>query len=235
MTQVRRLYALISRLFGAASTTLAVWVFCAHQAQAGLFSPDCPTAEDLDKGIVISDPARVGVLYKRYRRIEGPYIGWNYINGILADRTTISYAGLFTYKHWINGEVRQYEEPQVDLEALLRFEPGTQHAFESIRHNPQKPERKWRVSAVYHINEAADLELGGCTYQAVQLRLIGTLTYPDGETKPIREENIFVPELMLKVTGTGVYYDDIDAVRPRTWIDADKWPFTDNPGAVLAE
>ena len=116
-------------------------------------SSSCPVADDLEHGIVFTDPARVGELYRRYRRLDGPFLGVNYINGIFPDGTTVSYSGLFTYKHWRNGELIQYEEPRTDLSALLRFEPGTEHRFESTRLNPRNPSRRWQISATYFVED----------------------------------------------------------------------------------
>lgn len=193
----------------------------------------CPVAADLNDGIVFTDPARQGELDQRYRRLEGPYIGVNYVNGIFPDGTTISYSGLFTYKHWRNGEVVQYEEPQTDLTELLKFKAGSTHAFESFRYNPQTPDRKWHITAEYRIETAEEFSIGRCSYAAVQISREGTLTLPDGKTKRDRERYIFVPELLLKVSGTGVKWGDISNVRKRTILDGKTWPFSNDAADVL--
>jgi len=209
-------------------------IFCANSAFSqisNLFG--CPSAVDLNNGIVFTDPARKGELERRYRRLEGPYIGVSYVNGIIPDGTTVSYAGLFTYKHWRYGEVIQYEEPQTDLTALLKFETGSSHSYESVRYNPQNPERKWHLSAKYQIEEVEDFAIGNCTFNAVKISREGTLTLPDGKTKRDREDYIFVPELLLRVSGTGVRWGDISKVRKRTILDERKWPFSTDAADVL--
>lgn len=195
----------------------------------------CPDTADLDDGIVFTDPARQGELDQRYRRLEGPYLGINYINGILPDGTTVSYSGLFTYKHWRNGEVIQYEEPQTDLTELLKFEVGSTHIYEAVRYNPQSPDRRWHLSTEYRIEAAEDFSIGRCSYTAVQISREGTLTLPDGKIKTDRENYTFVPELLLRVSGTGVRWGDISNVRKRSVLDGRTWPFSRNAAEILGE
>lgn len=215
---------------------LIALICCANPAKSQIANLlGCPVTADLNDGIVFTDPARQGELDQRYRRLEGPYIGVNYVNGIFPDGTTVSYSGLFTYKHWRKGEVIQYEEPQTDLTELLEFKAGSTHSFESIRYNPQTPDRKWHISAEYRIETAEDFSIGRCSYTAVQISREGTLTLPDGKTKRDRERYIFVPELLLKVSGTGVGWGDISNVRKRTILDGKKWPFSSNAADVLRD
>ncbi len=185
-------------------------------------SSSCPVADDLEHGIVFTDPARVGELFRRYRRLDGPFLGVNYVNGIFSDGTTVSYSGLFTYKHWRNGE-------------LVQYEAGTEHRFESARVNPSNPSRRWQISATYFVEDAEDFQLGDCIYPAVRIRREGTLTRQDGEVRSDRENYIFIPELMLRVSGTGISYGDVSEVRSRTILDARTWPFTSDAVDVLAE
>ncbi len=195
----------------------------------------CPDSADLDYGIVFTSPARQGELYQRYRRLEGPYIGINYVNGIFPDGTSVSYSGLFTYKHWRNGEVIQYEEPQTDLTELLKFEVGSTHTYESVRYDPQSPDRRWYDSIEYRIEAAEDFSIGHCSYAAVQISLEGTITLPDGEISQVRENYTFIPELLLKVSGTDFRWGDISSVRKRSVLDGWTWPFSWNAAGVLGD
>jgi hypothetical protein len=195
----------------------------------------CPDSADLDYGIVFTSPARQGELYQRYRRLEGPYIGINYVNGIFPDGTSVSYSGLFTYKHWRNGEVIQYEEPQTDLTELLKFEVGSTHTYESVRYDPQSPDRRWYDSIEYRIEATEDFSIGHCSYAAVQISLEGTITLPDGEISQVRENYTFIPELLLKVSGTGFTWGDISSVRKRNVLDGWTWPFSWNAADILGD
>ena len=195
----------------------------------------CPVSSDLDHGIIVTNPATRGEIVRRYRPLEGSYIGVSYVNGILPDSATVSYSGLFTYKHWRGGGIIQYEEPKTDLTELLKFEAGSTHLYESIRHNPQFPDRKWFVSTKYQIEAAADFNIGGCSYASVQISRKGTITLPDGKVKRDREVYIFVPELLLRVSGTGMRWGNISNVRKRTILDGRKWPFSQDAADVLRD
>ena len=211
-------------------------LICASQASAQVSAlQGCPTAADLKDGIVFETPAKRLSLIKRYRQLEGPYVGTNYVNGIFPDGMTVLYAGLFTYKYWDEntGDIVQSEEPQTDLSQLLLFEPGTRHAFESIRYNPRRPERKWRIEAEYLIEDAGQFEIGACAYAAVRITREGTLTLPDGSVKPDRESFVFIPELLLPVSGSGFRYGDVLAVRKKTLLDGWTWPFSTDAGEIL--
>ncbi|WP_419902813.1 hypothetical protein [Kiloniella sp.] len=197
----------------------------------GFFS-SCPTAADLDQGIIFTTPARVGVLYKRYRRLSGPLIGNNYINGIFPDRTSVTYAGLFTHKHWRDGNVIQYEEPLTDMSELLQFKVGTEHIFESVRYNPATPSRKVKTTATYFIEKADEVDLGGCIYSAVHIRKEGSMEMADGKVVSDNQSFRFIPKLYLKVSGN---YGDIEGVRNRRFWDNDNWPFSEKAVEVLSD
>jgi hypothetical protein len=194
---------------------------------------ECPDSADLDYGIVFTNPVRWGEAYQRYRRLEGPYIGINYINGIFPDGTTVSYSGLFTYKHWRKGEVTQYEEPQTDLTELLKFEVGSTHKYEGVRYDLQSPNRRWYLSTEYRIEAAEDFSIGGCSYAAVQISREGTITMPDGEIEQVQENYTFVPELLLNVSGDGSGWGDVSSVRKRSVLDGWTWPFSWYAAGVL--
>lgn len=214
---------------------LGFLLFATTAIGQSLFFGSCPTNDDLENGIVVTDPARVGDLSFRYRKLDGPYFGKNYVNGIFADGMSISYAGLFIYKHWKDGKIIQYEELQVDLTNLLRFEIGTTHPFESVRYNPSNPSRMWETSAEYRVDSAPDFQLGECTYSAVRLRLDGTLYSADGKVIEVREDYTFLPELLLRVSGTGIYWGDISHVKNKTILDGRKWSFSSDAADVLRE
>ena len=219
----------------------SVPIFVSYDAVSqDISKQSCPSYKDLDKGIVYTKPARKGVLYLRHRRLKENYIGKNYINGIYPDGMVVTYGGLFTHKYWSNGHVIQFEKPKTDLTELMKFEVGTEHALESVRFNPQAPDKKWKIASKYKIKSSDDFKLGKCTYKAVRILREGTLTYPDGEVKLDKEEFIFIPELLLKVAKRNlsmaqkiIYYGDVSNVRKVDASDARKWPFTDDAQDVL--
>lgn len=196
----------------------------------------CPTTTDLDQGLVITHPASKGEILVRYRRLDGPLIGHSYMNGIFADRgVTISYAGLFTYKAIRGGKVVQLEEPKTDLNDLLKFEVGTKHDFASVRSSPDRSGRKLEIAASFFIDKADDYVLSNCSYRAVRIRREGVIRFPDGKVKRDNQSFLFVPDLLLKVAGSGISYGNIEFVRQRSWLDKNRWPFTDDADSVLED
>lgn len=195
----------------------------------------CPVSSDLDHGIIVTSPAGRGEIVRRYRRLEGSYIGVSYVNGIFPSGTTVSYSGLFTYKHWRGGRIIQYEEPKTNLTELLKFEVGSSHLYESVRYNPRLPDRKWFVSTKYRIEAAADFNIGGCSYASVQISREGTIMLPGRKVRRDREVYIFVPELLLRVSGTGMRWGSISSVRKRTILDGRGWPFSQDAASVLRD
>ena len=179
-----------------------IFASCAVPAQA-FFHRDCPDAAALDDGIVYTDPARVGAFDIMYRRLDGPLIGKVTIGSPFPGRQPVTYAGQFTYRSWSDGVLRQWEEPQTDLSPLLRFEPGTELPFETIRYGQRGDTvREWRTVGTYKVAAAPEFQLGTCAYDAVDIQRDGTLFMPDGSTKPDRERFTYVPELMLRIEGT---------------------------------
>ncbi|MCK7611302.1 hypothetical protein [Roseibium sediminicola] len=161
-------------------------------------------------------------------------IGHSYVNGIFADHgVTISYGGLFTHKAIRGGKVVQLEEPETDLSELFKFEVGTKHEFASVRSDPGRTNRKWEISATFFIEEADDYLLSDCRYRAVTIRREGVIRYPDGKIKQDNQSFLFVPDLFLKVAGSGISYGNIEIVRQRSWLDSNRWPFTDDADSVL--
>lgn len=199
----------------------------------GLFAA-CPTSDDLDYGIVFTTPATWGLMKQRYRRLEGDYIGENFIGGVFPDRTNISFAGLFTYKAWRDGELVQHEEPKTDLKGLTNFEPRTEYGFESVRSNHRDPSRKWLISAKYKIEKTEDISIGGCNYSAIIIRRNGKISYPDGRIKDVRENYLFVPELTLRVSSKhSPDHGLVSSVRKRSIFDQRRWPFVIDAANVL--
>lgn len=176
-------------------------------------APACLTRNDLEKGIVVTSPANNIDLLERYRRLEGPFIGKNRINGVFRDRINISYAGLFTYKFWRNGKLVQYEKPTNDISELLKFQPGTTHQIKTVRINPSRPGKEFAENYQISIKAADDYILSGCAYSAVKLIYSGTR----------KGSKIFIPELMLDVTSN--QWGDFHTIRKRNISDVQKWPF----------
>ena len=216
--------------------------FFATMAPAHAFNPfSCPKATDLPKGIVFFQPARGrsrmgGDLFfpKRYRQLDGPFMGSSHIDERLNRSTVIRFAGLFTYKAWENGKLIQSEEPQVDLTEFLKFEPGTSHAYETLRVDPRNPARTWRTKGTFHITDAGTFNASGCEYAMVELRLDGNVTDPEGAVRASKWKFLYLPELWLKIHGeTHVFGKHIGKVRKRTVLDGAVWPFTSDAAAVL--
>lgn len=195
----------------------------------------CPTADGLAAGIVVSDPARVGTLFLRYRKLDERLVARSYINGAFTRSMTISYSGLFTYAHWNNGVWLQYERPLNDISSLLDYEVGTTQKVETIRFNPSAPERWFRVSTTYAVDSEDQLDLDEGKYRSVRILRYGTSTSWDGVKRRIHEHFVIVPELMLRTSGPANNYGDVSGVRERRPSDAEVWPFTKDFKEVVAE
>ncbi len=222
------------------------FLFCLYlvaiPATATAFNPfACPTGEDLDRGIVYLHPAkdlrkRGAYLYhpRHYRRLDGPLFGFATTHEALADTVSVSYAGLFTFRYWINGELRRPEEPLVDLSALLEFVPGTSHPFATVRRNPRTPDREWTTVGTYDVEAADDVEIDGCIYEAVELRRDLTVTDADGKEVSTKSSILYVPELMLPITGGLMPRGtSVARVRKRNVFDGKAYPFNAEPADVL--
>lgn len=208
-------------------------VFIAGPALA-FFHRACPTADDLNGGIIYTDPARVGAFDVAYRRLQGPLIGRVTRGSPFPGRQTITYAGLFVYRSWAEGVLRQWEEPQMDMSGILTFAPGTAHDFDFIRYGLRGGEvHAWRTVGTYTFAAAPDFALGRCSYRAIEVVRTGTLTMPDGSAKPDSQRFTYLPDLMLRVAGTGVYYGPLTGVRRPGLLDDASWPFTPDAADIL--
>ncbi len=202
---------------------------------ATLTQAACPTRADLAYGILFSFPTKNTTLTRRHRALQGPYIGETFVNGLFDDTQTVTYAGLFTYKYFSRGKLIQFEEPQNDISALLNFESGSEHPFQSVRYNPQRPEKRWLVDATFKIEQANDFSIDGCRYKAVNITETIALTRPDKSVHNSTETYTFLPELFLKVAGKDYRYGDVSFIRKRRFFDGKDWPFSKDPVANLLD
>ena len=195
----------------------------------------CLTRQSLNEGLVYTYLAASGAQYVNYRLLDGPYVGHHRRSSLESSGSTISisYAGLFTYKYWRDGKLVQYEEPQSDMSAFLRFEPGSKHQFKSIRYAYRKTTQVWRTDLNYEILSAEDIKLGDCTYETVLLQSEGTVTYPDGIVHEVQGKFRYLPELMIRISGIGYKVEDVSDVRRRRLWDGWRWPFNSDYKSVL--
>ncbi len=187
----------------------------------------CPDGNSLNEGFVYTNPAGQFDLEFPYRKLEGPFIAREKLSG-----RSISYAGLFTHKYWDNGKLIQFEEPISDMSGLLKFEVGTQHEIQTVRYNPQEPQRKWNITSRYDIKNSEKLEFGWCSYSTLNIDISHTITYPDGKIKTNNEKIKYIPELMLMTFSNAPPRINITKIRKKKSSEG-KWPFTSDAHSWL--
>lgn len=178
----------------------------------------CPTAADLEDGIVIVSGKPGAPITHVIRRVAGDLVWNSQYSAMFPDAwSSYSHAGLFelfTHRESGSGQkVARYDPP---LPPMDSFVPGTVFKARTSWGDADGTQ-EWNGMLTYEVTESGSIQIGACSYESVRIKVHGLLTYPDGQTKMYDRTKVLIPELAFE---TG--YSETRSVEKAGWFTAVK-------------
>ncbi|MEO9685193.1 MAG: hypothetical protein ABJF86_08750 [Tateyamaria sp.] len=160
----------------------------------------CPTAADLEDGIVITTGAKAAPQTHIVRRVSGDLVWHSQSSAIFPDAwSSYSHGGLFSlFTHRASGTGQKVTRYDVALPPMDGVDPGTAFTALTTWGDPDG-EKQWSGNLTYEVSENPAISIGDCKYDAIRLSIRGDITYPDKATKLYRRNEIYIPELAFRV------------------------------------
>ncbi|MEM8579363.1 MAG: hypothetical protein AAGF60_16055 [Pseudomonadota bacterium] len=214
-----------------------VCLIAVHGAGApGVFAGGaCPTGDDLDYGLVVTDRGWNQGNTFHYRRLEGDYFGYARVDAVLAGRKHIWLASLMERAQINAAGTILLETTDVEGAAgFLEMEPGGVYQVTftlalGLGSDALKTEVEWDFA----VADAGTVTLGACPYRDVQVTGTQTLHRWNGTRSTYDLAYTYLPELRLKLRGDRMHTGEIVRVRKRLASDGSAWPFSDDAAAAL--
>ncbi|TNE64080.1 MAG: hypothetical protein EP335_08090 [Alphaproteobacteria bacterium] len=174
---------------------------------------DCPTAADLERGIVFEMQGKNHTMAFSQQHLDGDTYWQAFSSPLGLDAASETFRGLVTLRTYSRkGELTRTDTFQYDFTSMFPLKTGASFRFDGVRTNGRS---QWLIDRTITVGEMGEFAVGACRYPTFELEITDNMVLPSGERKTYSETVRYSEDLSYVLSTTKHRLEHLDLVRLR--------------------